>query len=329
MGILPQWWTDHSLIHFQIIVSSQVNKQVCPATYRKGRDWSKLPKDKINSTFTNQTHFDPDGSVDQNYHVYCNHITETLDKLAPLKKIKSRRKLSAPWFSEELKLLRIQCRQAERKWRRLHLESDKRLLKTAQAKYKGAIAKTKALVYATTILQSPNSTKTLFNIIRDLSNPACMSNKVVCDEIAIFFEEKITKIVGGLSQGKASCQDTLLQMVEEELPAVSSMESFPPLTEELFNSLAHSISSGTPLDPLPHRIWKEHGPEIFPWMRLICCQSLEEGVVPEAWKQAVVTPLLKKPSLDPTIPAHFRPISLLPYPLKVLEKVVVGPCLVI
>lgn len=40
------------------------------------------------------------------------------------------------------------------------------------------------------------------------------------------------------------------------------------------------------------------------------------------FKHAVVRPLLKKSNLDPADPSNFRPISLLPFLSKVMEKVV-------
>ena len=39
-------------------------------------------------------------------------------------------------------------------------------------------------------------------------------------------------------------------------------------------------------------------------------------------KTAVIKPLLKKASLDPKVPANYRPVSNLPFLSKVLEKVV-------
>lgn len=45
-------------------------------------------------------------------------------------------------------------------------------------------------------------------------------------------------------------------------------------------------------------------------------------MVPKIFKHAVVQPLLKKPGLDPTDLANFRPISRLPFISKILEKII-------
>lgn len=48
--------------------------------------------------------------------------------------------------------------------------------------------------------------------------------------------------------------------------------------------------------------------------------SLQEAVIPPVWKHAMILPLLKKANADPSQPANFRPISLIPTFSKILEK---------
>uniref|UniRef100_A0A8C6KP73 Reverse transcriptase domain-containing protein n=1 Tax=Nothobranchius furzeri TaxID=105023 RepID=A0A8C6KP73_NOTFU len=50
--------------------------------------------------------------------------------------------------------------------------------------------------------------------------------------------------------------------------------------------------------------------------------SLSTGVVPRAFKHAVVQPVLKKPGLDTSVMSNFRPISKLPFLSKLLERAV-------
>jgi len=50
--------------------------------------------------------------------------------------------------------------------------------------------------------------------------------------------------------------------------------------------------------------------------------SLSTGIVPHQLKQAIVTPLLKKPGLDTNDMKNFRPVSNLSFISKILEKVV-------
>ena len=55
-------------------------------------------------------------------------------------------------------------------------------------------------------------------------------------------------------------------------------------------------------------------------MTRIINESIASGIVPKIWKDAVVTPILKKG--DPKEKENYRPVSCLPVASKVLEKIV-------
>lgn len=50
-------------------------------------------------------------------------------------------------------------------------------------------------------------------------------------------------------------------------------------------------------------------------------QMFEQGVFPTLWKQACILPLIKKPTPDLDDRANYRPISRLPLPAKIVEKI--------
>jgi hypothetical protein len=55
-------------------------------------------------------------------------------------------------------------------------------------------------------------------------------------------------------------------------------------------------------------------------LTVIFNKSMEEGSFPECWKEALITPVLKKG--DPQIKENYRPVSCLPAASKLLEKVI-------
>ena len=78
------------------------------------------------------------------------------------------------------------------------------------------------------------------------------------------------------------------------------------------------------LDPLPTQLLKDHLDLSIPaTTKLINC-SLSYWIVTSKLKQALITPLIKKPSLDPNILKKYRPVSNLPFLSKVLERVVLA-----
>ena len=65
---------------------------------------------------------------------------------------------------------------------------------------------------------------------------------------------------------------------------------------------------------------KECLAEILPIITIIVNTSLKQGIFPESFKKAVVTPLLKKASLDPDVLSNYHPVSNLSYISKILER---------
>ena len=103
-------------------------------------------------------------------------------------------------------------------------------------------------------------------------------------------------------------------------PPISVLLSFfrPPHIS-LISKLLNASSSISPSDPVPLSIFKLYSDYLCP---TICNIISYSGTVPSIFKQAINTPILKKPSLDPDSLLNYRPISQLPWVSKILERVV-------
>uniref|UniRef100_A0A9J8BXA0 Reverse transcriptase domain-containing protein n=1 Tax=Cyprinus carpio carpio TaxID=630221 RepID=A0A9J8BXA0_CYPCA len=77
-----------------------------------------------------------------------------------------------------------------------------------------------------------------------------------------------------------------------------------------------------PLDPIPPHLLQAISSSVIPSLTHIINTSLHSGTVSSAFKQARVSPLLKKPSLNPALLENYRPVSLLPFIAKTLERAV-------
>ena len=73
---------------------------------------------------------------------------------------------------------------------------------------------------------------------------------------------------------------------------------------------------------MPTSLLRQCLDEIAPYITDIVNASLETGLVPQSFKQAIVKPLLKNSGLDPDNLKNYRPVSNLPFVSKILEKVV-------
>ncbi len=99
-----------------------------------------------------------------------------------------------------------------------------------------------------------------------------------------------------------------------------SLTSFSPLSETEVSKLILSNHPTTcPLDPIPTHLLQAISSSIIPALTHIINTSLHTGTFPTAFKQARVSPLLKKPALNPALLENYRPVSLLPFIAKSLE----------
>ena len=92
---------------------------------------------------------------------------------------------------------------------------------------------------------------------------------------------------------------------------------------ELSRLVSKSPSKSCILDSIPTWMVKILVDSLTPSFSNIINKSLSIGEVPIGLKTTVITPVLKKPSLDHNILKNFRPVSNLPFVSKLLERVVV------
>ena len=74
-------------------------------------------------------------------------------------------------------------------------------------------------------------------------------------------------------------------------------------------------------DPDTH-VLKDHDSSLVPIITKMVNMSMSSRTVPPSFKMALVTPLLKKATIDPNTLKNYRPVSNLPYLSKVLERIV-------
>ena len=71
-------------------------------------------------------------------------------------------------------------------------------------------------------------------------------------------------------------------------------------------------------DGITARVLKDHAEALAPALTWIYNKSMKEGVVPEDWRRANVTPIFKKGSKAD--PGNYRPVSLTSIPCRVMES---------
>ncbi len=145
--------------------------------------------------------------------------------------------------------------------------------------------------------------------------PPPPSSTLTADNFGTFFINKITNL---------TAQFSTPQSVKHILPAnINSFTYFSPLSEaEISKLILSSHPTTCPLDPIPSHLLQAISPAVVPALTHIVNTSLYTEIFPSAFKQARITPLLKKPTLNPTLLGNYRPVSLLHFIAKTLERVV-------
>ena len=96
--------------------------------------------------------------------------------------------------------------------------------------------------------------------------------------------------------------------------------SFQPLSENNVSALIRkSAKKSCPLDPMPTSLVVGCLDVLLPVISQIINLSLSCRHFSEKWKEALVTPILKKPGLDPTLLNNLCPLSNLDFISKLTE----------
>ncbi len=145
--------------------------------------------------------------------------------------------------------------------------------------------------------------------------PPPPSSTLTADDFATFFTNK-TKTISDQFLTPQTNNNFITTNTQ-------SLTSFSPLSETEVSKLILSNHPTTcPLDPIPTHLLQAISSSVIPALTHIINTSLHTGTFPTASKQARVSPLLKKPALNPALLENYRPVSLLPFIAKSLERVV-------
>jgi len=103
------------------------------------------------------------------------------------------------------------------------------------------------------------------------------------------------------------------------------LQCFSPLTtDDVIDAVRRLPDKFSAADPIPTSALKQVIDIIAPFVVELFNRSLSEGHFPAVFKEAFVTPAVKKPGLDATDTSSYRPISNLSVLSKLLERLVVS-----
>jgi hypothetical protein len=302
------------------------------------RSYKSFTKEKWNEALEKQDWLDveecSESGVDQMVRVFDQNIQTALDQVAPVRsfKIRSNHRFG---LSEEVKELmrkrektRTEIRGASTKEKGVLLQQYKTLRNRVTSKIRK-----ENIEYNNKRVEDAANEKELWSIANDVLNPRKETEWNVIDKegknvkeesrvaetINEYFIEKVEQLKKGID--KSLVEDPLVRLKERMKDNKTKLE-FNNITQKQLTKhlkkLNKKKSSG--FDGLSQENLLLGATNLVAPLTLIVNQSIVEGEFPKEWKEAVVTPILKKG--NPQLLSNYRPVSCLPAASKVLEIVV-------
>ena len=217
----------------------------------------------------------------------------------------------SPWMSLEIILAKRRRRYLERVWRRTRSPLDRSCYSKQLHLCNRMMSKSKSDYYTSLLSNNSDNPRHMWNSVNKILHrkkskplPDYTSLDTLCSSFSKFFTDKITLIHSNFITNDRS------RDFPEPTHVENTMDQFTPTTtSEVRSIILKSTNVSCELDPFPTRLLKHYIDDLIVPITAIINLSMREGVVPPAFKQALVTPLIKKNTLCRNEFKNYRPIS--------------------
>lgn len=267
----------------------------------------------------------PPTDIDALVALYNSTLTSVLDKHAPLRTKVVHSPKSNPWYTPAIQALKAARRGLERQWRSCKTSDNLRLLRNATNAYHKSLLAAKKLFYANLVESSRTNPRQLWKTINSIlhrnpttsSVPTNIPSASIAQCLASFFGDKIVKLQSAIPVTATSPHTPGPSFTPPQLTFFR-----PASVDEITRLILSSPNKQCESDPIPTSLLKQCVSVLAPVITRIVNASLASGYFPPVFKQSIVTPLLKKPTLDSDNLSNYRPISNLSFLSKLAERVV-------
>ena len=247
-----------------------------------------------------------------------------LDIHAPIRSKTVVQRPHTPWINPEILQAKRERSRLERCWRRWKSPFDRMKFRAQCNSVRSLISKAKSSFLSNLVTESSDNPRTLWKTLNTIlhrkpsnSLPESPDASSLANTFLDFFKDKIERI-----RTKFVPSDSPDPFLSPPAPPPKMTNFIPATHTEIHKLISASESKQCPLDSIPTFLLKLCFNELGPIITNLVNLSLSEGIFPSSFKQTLVQPLLKKPSLSTDDLNNFRPISNLNFISKILEKVV-------
>jgi hypothetical protein len=312
--------SDHYLLHW----STPFVRPEPVYTTSVRRPWRRIGvddlRDAIRASALGRPELLPvDTDVDRLATLYDRELLAIADRLAPARTVTVRRRQSDSWFDEECRAAKCTVRAAERLARRSQSAPDVASWSTKRRAYRDLLRTKRESFWRSMADAARGRPRDLWSTFDRLlgRGRAPVSDTVSAPTFHAFFEDKVDAVRGATADASPpSFQPAVFDCQLSSLGTVTVAE----VTTAIMRLPDKQCSS----DILPTWLFKSCAEELSPFLAQLFTRSFAAGTVPLSYKAAYVTPLLKKPDLDPADVRSHRPISNLSVVSKLQERLVAG-----
>lgn len=274
--------------------------------FDNNRFWSDVNKIDWNLIFSAAT-------VDDKLTLFNSFLTELFDRHAPLRPIKLKH-LPAPWLTKDIRVLMTKRNRAKSKFKRN--PSAENLLKYKYLRNRcNKICRDAQRNYIHSSIANQSSS----GVWRFLETLGIGSQRIPLPQNLDF--NALNKYFTSTSSMNNQDKQMTLSYLNSLTPLNSSPFIFKEITSDIVKDHIYAVrSDATGCDGLNRKMILLLLDTVAPVLTHIFNFSLFSHKFPSIWKNAYVIPIPK--NKNPSTFSHYRPISILPFLSKILERIV-------
>jgi len=245
-----------------------------------------------------------------------------------MRTVRFRQRAADAWFDDDCRAAKRCARQFERDVCRIRradpqntraLDAGIAIWTKRRREYRNMLRTKREKFWLAKVASKSSSPELLSRSIDVLLGRRCILSylSVTADAIHAFFDAKVAGV--GSSTNDAPSSATSLY----RCTTCCSLMEFQRLSvDDVVAAVRQLPDKQCTSDPLPTSLLKENADVLAPFLTELFNRSLILGAVPKTFKPEHITPLIKKPDLDPAELKSYRPISNLTVLSKTLETLV-------
>ena len=255
-------------------------------------------------------------------HIHT-HLEIILQMHAPLKTLMFQQRKLNSWWTTKLSEMHRKLRKKEMDWRKNKNTTNRNTYNYYKKYYFNEIKLSQSQYYQHIIYTQKNDMKLLYKTFdRLLKRKTKYNCKIDSETFAIFFIRKIKIIFEDIEQNTDNLLRSkyLNELISPSIISRPITEITPAYVEKLIRS--KHFKTCIYIDNItPYLLKRNLNFFCLSYTDLIN-KCIQHSNFPLILKHSIITPILKKPSLDKSLPENYRPISNLSFLSKIIEKII-------